>query len=73
MVGYMVGNFWPYNRRYISPNENFEYGYPDFNALSKAQYFAPNVSFVSNVIPLRKPITSNVTYDVGAPTVYCRI
>ena len=45
-VGYMVGNlvlrrrlsgdvkrdFPPYIRRYTSPNENFEYGYPHSNA-----------------------------------------
>ena len=47
IVGYMVGNFVlrrrvsgavkrylrPYNRRYTSPNENSEYGYPHSNAL----------------------------------------
>ena len=47
MVGYTVGNlvlrrrvggavkrdFRPYIRRYTSPNENFEYGYPHSNAL----------------------------------------
>ena len=61
IVGYMVGsfvlrrrvsgavkrNFRPYNRRYTSPNEHFEYGFPHSNALfniysSKAQHFAPN-------------------------------
>ena len=92
IVGYMVGNFvlrrraslavkrnfWPYNRRYTSPNENFEYGYPHSNALfniysSKAQHFAPNWSFVSNVKQLRQPSTNDVTYDIGAPTVYSRI
>ena len=61
-----------------SPNENFEYGYPHSNALfniylSKAQHFAPNWSFVSNVKQLRQPITSDVTCDVGAATVYRRI
>ena len=84
-VDYMVGNF--VLRRcvisdqitgYTSPNEHFEYGYPLSNALfriysSKAQHFAPNWSFVSNVKQLRQPITSDVTYDVGAPTVYCKI
>ena len=84
IVGYMVGNFilrlrWrncrPYNRRYTSPNESFEYGYPKFNTLfniypSKAQNFAPNLSFVSNVKQIRQPITSDSIYDVGAPTVY---
>ena len=60
---------------YTSPNEHFEYGYPHSNALfniysSKAQHFAPNWSFVSNVKQLRQPITNDVTYDVGAPTVY---
>ena len=68
-------NFHPYNRRYTSPNEHFEYGYPHSNALfniysSKAQHFAPNWSFVRNVKQLCHPITSDVTYDVGAPTVY---
>ena len=47
IVGYMVRNlvlrrhssggikrdFRPYTRRYTSPNENFEYGYPHSNAL----------------------------------------
>ena len=56
-------------------NEHFEYDYPYSNALfniysSKAQYFAPNWSFVSNVKQLRQPVTSDITYDVGAPTVY---
>ena len=70
--------FRPYNRRYTAPNEHFEYGYPHSNAhfniySSKAQYFAPNWSFVSNIRQLRQPITSDVTYDVGAPMLYCRI
>ena len=90
IVGYMVGNFvlrWrvaikrnfrPYNWRYTSPNEHFEYGYPHSNALSniylsKAQHFAPNWNFVSEVKQLRQPFTSKVTYDVSAPTVYHRI
>ena len=48
IVGYSVGNFVlrrrvsgvvkhdfrPYIRRYTSPNENFEYGYPHSNVLS---------------------------------------
>ena len=37
---------------------------------SKEQHFAPDWSFVSNTKQLRQPITSNVNYDVGAPTVY---
>ena len=88
IVSYMVGNFVlqrrisravkrnfrRYKWRYTSPNENFEYGYPHSNALfiiysSKAQHFAPNWSFVSNAKQLRQPIT----YDISAPTVYCRI
>ena len=36
-------------------------------------YFATNWSFVSNIKQLRQPITSNVTYDVGALTVCPRI
>ena len=80
IIGYMVGNFvlwWrvgraikhnfrPYNRRYTSPNDNFEYGYPHSNALnniylSKTQYFAPNWSFVSNVKQLCQQATSLMT------------
>ena len=68
MVGYTVGNFVlrrhvggavkhdfrPYIRRYLSPNENFEYGYPHSNVLFnfytlKTLYFVQNVSFVSDV------------------------
>ena len=68
IVGYTVGNFVlrrrvsgavkhdfrPYIRRYTSPNENFEYGYPHSNVLfnffiSKTLYFVQNVSFVSDV------------------------
>ena len=60
-------NFRPYNRRYTSPNEHFEYNYPHSNALfniytSKAQYFAPNWSFASIVKQVCQPITSDVTY-----------
>ena len=81
IVGYIVGNFVlrrRYNRRYISPNEHFEYGYPHANApfniySSKVHHFAPNWNFVSNVKQLHQPITSYVSYDVGAPTVYGRI
>ena len=69
--GAVKRNFRPYNRWYTSPHEHFEYGYPHSNALfkiysSKAQHFAPNWNFVSNVKQLRQPITSDVTYDVGA-------
>ena len=76
--GVIKHNFRPYNRWYTSPNENFEYGYPHSNALfniylSKAQYFVPNWSFFSNVKQLRQPITSEVTYDVGASMLYRRI
>ena len=75
--GAVKRNFRPYNRWYTSPNENFEYGYTHSNVLfniysSKAQHFAPNWSFVSNVNLLRQPIASDATYDVGAPTVYRR-
>ena len=40
---------------------------------SKAQQFAPNWSFVSNVKQLCQPITSDITYDVKFPAVYRRI
>ena len=68
IVGYTVGNFvlrrrvsgavkhdfQPYIRRYTSPHENFEYGYPHSNVLfnfytSKTLSFAPNVVFVRDV------------------------
>ena len=68
ILGYTVGNFVlrrrvsgavkhdfrPYIRRYISPNEKFEYGYPHSSVLfnfytSKTLYFVHNVSFVSDV------------------------
>ena len=73
--GAIKRNFQPYIRRYISPNENFEYGYPNSDALfniysSNAQYFAPNVNYVSSIKPLRQPITRDVIYNVGASTVY---
>ena len=68
IVGYTVGNFVlrrrvsgavkhdfrPYIRRYTSPNEKFEYGYPHSNVFfnfytSKTICFEQNVSFVSDV------------------------
>ena len=60
--GAVKRNFLPYFRQYTSPNEHFEYGYPHSYAhlniySSKAQYFAPNWSFVSNIKQLRQPIT----------------
>ena len=73
--GAVKRNFRPYYRWYTSPNEHFIYGYPHSNALfniffsSKAQHFAPNWSFVSNVKQQRQPITS----DVAVPMVYRRI
>ena len=76
--GAVKRNFRPYNRWYTSTNEHFEYSYPHSNALfnmysSKAQHFELNWSFASNVKQLRQPITSDATYDVGAPTLYGRI
>ena len=68
IVGYTVGNFvlrrrvsgavkhdfQPYIRRYTSPNEKIEYGYPHSNVIfnfytSETLYFVQNVSFVSDV------------------------
>ena len=57
IVGYMVGNlvlrrrvsgavirdFRTYIRRYSSPNENFEYGYPNSNALLTFFFFKKTV------------------------------
>ena len=76
--GAVKRNFRPHKRQYTSPNEHFEYVYTHYNALfniysSKAQYFAPNWSFVSKVKQLCQPITRDVTYDVGTSTVYRRI
>ena len=52
--GAVKHDFRPYIRRYTSPNETFEYGYPNSNVLfnfytSKTLYFVQNVSFVSDV------------------------
>ena len=41
--------------------------------IHKAQHFALNWSFVSNVKKLHQPITSDVTYDFGAATAHRRI
>ena len=63
-------NFRPYIRRYTSPNETFEYGYPHSNVFLG---FTLNISFVSDVKSQRWPITSDIVDDVGFPTVYRRI
>ena len=91
-MGYTVGNlvlrrrvsgavkrdFRTYIRRYTSPNENFEYGYPHSNALLKFSLNkdSENVlccAYTSNVCQLHKtasqlhifpcqPMKSDVTY-----------
>ena len=72
IVGYTVGNFVlrrrvsgavkhdfrTYIRRYTSPNDKFEYGYPHSNVLlnmftSKPGIFFKNISYMSDVYPLR--------------------
>ena len=74
IVGYTVGNF-VLRRRYTSPNDKFEYGYPHSNVLfnmftSKPGICFKNISYMSDVYPLRWPIISDVAHDVGFPTVY---
>ena len=78
-----------YIRRYTSPNENFEYGYPHSNALltfslqiwSKMYFVAPIRPVTASCIkPLASCIYSLVNQwkatlcnDVGFPTVYHKI
>ena len=103
IVGYTVGNlvlrrrvsgavkrdFRTYIRRYTSPNENFEYGYPHSNALltfplkkTVKMYFVATKrpAAASCIKPLASCIYSLVNQwkatlrnDVGFPTVYRRI
>ena len=103
IVGYTVGNlvlrrrvsgavkrdFRTYIRRYTSPNENFEYGYPHFNApltfsLQKdsenvlcCAYTSSNASCIkplaSCIYSLVNQLKATLRNDVGFPTVYCRI
>ena len=103
IVGYTVGNlvlrrresgavkrdFRTYIRRYTSPNDNFEYGYPHSNALltfflqknSENYLVAPTRPAAASCIkPLASCIYSLVIQckatlrnDVGFPTVYRRI
>ena len=84
IVGYTVGNFVlpqrvsravkhnfrTYIRQYTNPNE---YGYPHSNVLfnfyaSKTRYLLQNVSCLSDIKPLRRPITNDVAHTVGFPT-----
>ena len=79
IVGYMVGHlvlgrhvsravkcdFQLYIRQYTSPNENFEYGYPNSNAL---------LWFCKPHKAAHHPTKCEVINDVKLfPTVYCRI
>ena len=64
-------NFRPYIRRYTSPNENFEYGYPHSNALLqfelKLERCKPHKTALN-------PTKCDVINDVKLfPTVYRRI
>ena len=85
IVGYTVGNlvlrrrasgavkrdFRTYIRRYTSPNENFEYGYPHSNALLQ---FHLKLSVASRTNVARHPTKCDVINDVKLfPTVYRRI
>ena len=84
IVGYTVGNlvlrrrasravkrdFRPYNRRYASINENFEYGYPQSNALLwsrlKLEHCRPHIA-------ARQPTKCDIINDVKLFPVYRRI
>ena len=102
-MGYTVGNlvlwrcvsgavkrdFRTYIRRYTSPNENFENGYPHSNALltfshqkGSEQYFVAPIcpASASSIKPIASCIYSPVNQckatlrnDVRFPTVYRRI
>ena len=103
IVGYTVGNlvlrrrvsgavkrdFRTYIRRYTSPNENFEYGYPHSNALLtfSLQKYSEDIlycAYMSSDNSCIKPLASHIyslvnqwkatlRNDVGFPTVYRRI
>ena len=103
IVGYTVGNlvlrrhvsgavkrdFRTYIRRYTSPNENFEYGYPHSNALSTfslqidtEMYFVALIrpaaascikTLASCIYLLVNQWKATLRNDVGFPTVYRRI
>ena len=85
IVGYTVGNlvlrrhacgalkrdFRTYIRRYTSPNENFEYGYPHSNAL--LQFRLESERWKQHKAA-RHPTRCDVINDVKLfPTVYCSI
>ena len=85
IVGYTVGNlvirrrasgavkrdFRTYIRRYTSPNENFEYGYPHSNALLQ---FELKLGRCKPLKAARHPKKCDVMNDVKLfPTVYRRI
>ena len=85
IVGYTVGNlvlrwrasgavkrdFQTYIRRYTSPNENFEYGYPHFNALLQ---FDLKSERCKPYRATRHPTKGDVIDDIKLfPTVYRRI
>ena len=85
IVGYTVGNlvlrrrvsravkrdFRTYIQRYISPNENFEYGYPHSNALLQ---FELKLERCKPHKAARHPTKCDVINDVKLfPTVYRRI
>ena len=95
IVGYTVGNFVlrrrvsgavkhdfrPYIRRYTSPNENFEYGYPHsmhsnvlFNFYtSKTLYFVQNVSFISDINHYVDHSLATLLLTLGFRQVYRKI
>ena len=85
MVGYTVGNlvlrrrasgavkrdFRTYIRRYTSPSENFEFGYPHSNALLQSRLKWERYNRIKPYKGVRHPAKCNVINDVKLfPTVY---
>ena len=69
--GAVKRDFRPYIRRYTSPNENFEYGYPHSNALLQ---FELKLERCKPHEAARHPTKCDVINDVKLfPTVYRRI
>ena len=69
--GAVKHDFRTYIRRYTSPNENFEHGYPHSNALLQ---FELKLERCKPHKAARHPTKCDVINDVKLfPTVYCRI
>ena len=69
--GAIKRDFQTYIRRYTSPNENYEYGYPHFNALLQ---FELKMERCKSHKAARDPTKCDVINDIKLfPTVYHRI